>query len=232
MNDEELLTLLRRTAEEEDRAFEDRAGTPEGRALLAPRPGLAEAIAARALAEMGARPPPTPPVAPDAPVTRGRGRAAIVVASAAVLALAASVALRVGRSPDPSVPPYEVAIVAGAEETTRGAPSAPPHLVFRPGQQIALTLRPTTRVGGAVAARAAIVSSAGSWPLAVDARVSDAGVVHMQAAWPNVDVPGTDRRLVVAVGRPDALPSDPARATEPTSFAWRLVRIDIASPTP
>jgi len=232
MHDDELLRSLRQAALEEERAFRAWADTPEGRRAAAPSPAIADAIVARAITQVAvaaARPAERRGLEGAPPRAATARRRAIPIAMAAA-AMAAGAALFVRAPGGDPLPAYDVAIVAGAEQATRSSDEPARALVFRPGQAFEITLRPATRVAGALTARAAMVSLAGSTPLDVVVDAGGSGVVHVRGAWPAASAGPPPARLVLTVGRAGAKTPDPASAAEPASGAWRLVGVDVVAP--
>jgi hypothetical protein len=148
--------------------------------------------------------------APPASVVRPRVipfRRLTVAMSALALAASLAFVLRT-KSAEPPLPAYELSFVGG-EQIWRGDPPsdpAAPHRFAR-GEHVRLFARPSTEVDGPVEARIFLRrgQDVRAWPTSID--VSSAGAVRVVAS-PESLPAGTegDWDVIVAVGRPDALP--------------------------
>jgi hypothetical protein len=155
---------------------------------------------------------------PDAHNTQSRV-AAVLLISAAVAAAAALLLLRLHFQP-PTVPDYRIAGDAGGER------------VLARGDTFVMDLQPNGTVTGAVAARAYLVQGDAVRPWDVTFTVQRDGSVQIEGATDALfaKVPAGVWEIVVAVGRPENLPSDPrdllrARAaTIDAGAAWHVVR--------
>ncbi|WP_437279180.1 hypothetical protein WME90_01070 [Sorangium sp. So ce375] len=130
------------------------------------------------------------------------------VVPVASLAAAAALALLLRPRPPEPLPGY--ALVISAE---RGDPAAGPAVHLRPGASLTMTLRPEEAVSGPVIVRAALVRAQGAarWDLpAGAAQISPTGAVRIagarEALFPNGTIGAYE--IVVAVGRPEAVPED------------------------
>ncbi|CAN94848.1 hypothetical protein sce4685 [Sorangium cellulosum So ce56] len=176
-----------RLAEEMLRPFDVEERRLKVRRLLAERRGKAGTVAA------------------GAAVRRLPWRKAVPVAA---LAAAAALALLVlPRSPEP-LPAY--ALLTSAE---RGDPAAGPAVHLRSGGSLTMTLRPEAAVSGPVILRAALVREqrAALWDLpAGAAQIAPTGAVKIagtrEALFPDGAIGVYE--IVLAVGRPEALPED------------------------
>jgi hypothetical protein len=125
-------------------------------------------------------------------------------------AIAAAAVLLWVRSPSaPPLPGYELTISGGARGTRSHSAEAVGDLVLPPGSQFEIVLRPLTRAQGAVAVRVVLVRPQAVRPLDLPADISQEGSVRILGTADEIDAaPGT-WDLVVAVGRPQSLPSEP-----------------------
>ena len=146
-----------------------------------------------------------------------RNNIALVLVPGATAVAVALVSLRLHFQP-PTVPTFAVA--DARDEVTLAA-----------GGQFQLELRPTAPVIGAIAARGFLLrgDTVRAWdpPFSVarDGTVQISGAVDVLFA----GVPPGSWEVAVAVGRPETLPTAPgdvlrARAAQPDSVSWRLVR--------
>jgi len=160
-----------------------------------------------------------------------------MVGMAGVGALAAAAALLLVLSsggPEP-LPSYEL-MVLGGETTTRAEPAqGTPRLL--PGSRLELRLRPATGVKGPVDVRGALQfgQTVRAWnpPVDKDDRGAARIVGTREKLFPGV--PDGRCTVVVAVGRPEALPSEPEellaveRGADPTGIRLHRLTVDIAS---
>ena len=143
--------------------------------------------------------------------------AAVALLAAAVASAVLLVLLRLHFQP-PLVPSYELAESA-------------PEMALKSGDRFEMTLRPSSAVQGAIAARAFLLrgSEVRPWdaPFSVgaDGAVRIVGQVDLLFA----GVPRGRWEVAVAVGRPELLPTAPddilrGRNDDPRPSGWRLVR--------
>lgn len=151
------------------------------------------------------------------------------VAAGVVLALAATVALVVLRPSAPIVPEYQLELHGGraAEVRAEVAGSAVGAVAVLDSEaRFELRMRPQTTVEGAIAIRGAIIDGDRVRPWSPPARVwpDGAAVIEGRAAEVLGVPPGT-YTLVIAIGRAEVLPNDPAMiAHPPDDAAWRTLR--------
>jgi hypothetical protein len=161
-------------------------------------------IEAKILAQRGARDPPA-----VTPLRRRR----VLWAFAAAAALAGAFALFVPRfSGEAMVPAYELAM-AGGEQMERGTPDAQGSAPrFGPGSMVEIVARPKVAVAGKVDVRGALVQDGRSQAWRPPLEITPEGVAHIAGTRETVfpGVPDGAWELVLAVGRPGALPQDPA----------------------
>lgn len=139
-------------------------------------------------------------------------RRGIAMAVAAALAAAAAWAV-VGPGATPALPGYSMKV--SGEHDQRAAP-APAGDVARlgPGARLTLVLRPDRAVSGPVAVRGFVSRGAGWEPWRVPAQVAPDGAVRIAGAREELFPGATSGHLMiaVAVGRAEALPTDPDAA--------------------
>ncbi|AUX45863.1 uncharacterized protein SOCE26_073590 [Sorangium cellulosum] len=141
-------------------------------------------------------------------------RPAFALAAAGSLAavLAALVVLRPARAP--ALPAYALALASGEGEERGAAPAPGAAPRLGPGSRVELILRPERPVQGPIAVRGALVQGgrARAWTPPVE--ISPDGAVRIagtrEAVFPGVPDGAWD--IVLAVGRAEALPADPAAA--------------------
>ncbi|WP_437935121.1 hypothetical protein [Sorangium sp. So ce341] len=262
-NAEAWLAALARTAREEDIVADPRwdevaAGklSAEQRAALRGRSAAAQeafrafepldgaerdAIEAQVVAALaGAAPVEKPAPAASLPTRaaaaprRRRGTLLLSAAAALAAALAALVVLRPARAP--SLPAYALALEGGEwEERGAGrAPGAAPRL--GPGSRVELILRPELPVHGPIAVRGALVQGVHARPWSPPVELSPDGAVRIagtrEAVFPGV--PDGAWEIVLAVGRAEALPADPAAAAarEETAPGAQLLRAQVVLSPP
>lgn len=135
----------------------------------------------------------------------------------AILAAAAALVLLLRPAPAPApLPGYGLELAGSVQEmrsetpadAPREAPGEAPRHLFAPGNRLRLVLTPEVAVEGPVAARFFLVHDGGTSTLrAPDAAVSEAGAVLLEGVvGGEVRLPEGDSELLVAVGRPGALP--------------------------
>jgi hypothetical protein len=159
-----------------------------------------------------------------------------VAAAAAALVTAAVLPLWRGAA----LPGYEMRL-EGAVRTERSAPAVPQgRLVFAPGNRFELVLTPARSAGTSVEARAFVAEGDRLVPLDAPApqRSADGALRIAGVVGHDVRLPAGDFDLLVAVGRPRALPS-PAElrrrlAAEPRvqDERWSGFSLRLRGPTP
>ncbi|WP_437680884.1 hypothetical protein [Sorangium sp. So ce131] len=188
------------------------------------------------------------------PLPAKRGRAPWMIAAAALAAAAAALVF-VRLSPegdgdrprgllgDPGalallpVPAYSVEVAGGELEqrTTNHGAGAPGIARLGPGSRLEIALRPTTRVEGPVAVRGFLIQGGTARPWDVRADVSEQGAARIEGDTETLfrGVPAGEWEIALAIGRPEALPSEPAdvlRAQQqeaPRASALRLIRLKV-----
>jgi hypothetical protein len=206
--------LAEGTASDEDLArLEElaRGDADASRALEAFRP-LGPDFEEGVVSSFLASPPATSPAPPPPPT--GRSRPARIAAAVAIpLAMAAGVALWVASSPPATDPPsaYDLTILAGTNPMRSVPGDASADVTLSRGAFFQAVARPTAPSKGAVAARALIVRDghARPWPVALDVSSEGAVKIAGPAASLFPETAGA-YEIVIAVGRPDAVPSDQA----------------------
>ncbi|EYF00260.1 hypothetical protein [Chondromyces apiculatus] len=145
---------------------------------------------------------------------------ASVLAGAAAMAAAAVVWVMAGSGARDGLPVYALAVLGGEQTERHGGPpeaEGPPRI--GPGSRLEIVLRPVTPAQVPVAVRGFLVSggdvaAGGGRPWEPPVEISAEGSVRIagsrEALFPGV-APG-EITLVLAVGRPEALPADAARA--------------------
>lgn len=179
---------------------------------------------------------PPPPTAGDGRQAARRTRAREIV-TAAGWALAALLAVLLAlrpapfAPPEPSLPPYHAALRGGAIGASAG-PGGPAEVILRPGDILDITLRPATRVGFYVRARAYLVRGDEVRPWAAPVRLDGDGGAHVAGVREALfaGVPAGAWEIVVAIGRAEALPASPEalaaalRAGDAAGRGYRLAR--------
>lgn len=212
--------------EHELRAIEDRAKhDPEAARMLEVHRPLSSAahdrIASAILAggESGAsrNAPERATTAPKGEPTGGVVRRLYYVVPA--LAAAAAIVLFVSFRSSPAIPEYALTVQSASE--TR----ASPHLAasnepvrLHASSTLDVVLRPKEPLAGAVGVRAVLVRGAKTIPWAPAAEVASGGAVRIRGRVDTI-VPEASGswEIVIAVARPDALPSDAELARRATS---------------
>ncbi|AUX41650.1 uncharacterized protein SOCE26_030720 [Sorangium cellulosum] len=186
------------------------------------------------------------------PLPAKRGRAPWLVAAAA-LAAAAAALLFMRLSPegdsdhprgllgDPGVvallpvPAYTVAVAGGELEQRAANGGAPATARLGPGSRVEIALRPATRVEGPVAVRGFLIQGGTARPWDVRADVSEQGSARIEGDTETLfqGVPEGEWEIALAIGRPEALPKDPAdvlralQQEDPRTSALRLLRLKV-----
>ncbi len=149
-----------------------------------------------------------------------------VVAVVAGLAMAAAVALYVGRprSVGDDLPAYALT-VGGSELDVRGAPApsaAPARL--GPDARLRLVVRPERQVAGPLEVHLFIARDGNVTPWSAPYDLSSAGVVQISGpATMLIEGPNGPREIVVAVGRPGSVPATAAELARAPSSAKYVV---------
>ncbi|WP_437313099.1 hypothetical protein [Sorangium sp. So ce385] len=190
-------------------AMEATPAATSGAAPTAAVPSLSPAAAQVATSAASTAPQPKTVIAP----LRARRRALVAMASTGLLATAAAALLLFRPAAGPPFPGYTLSI-AGGERNARGAPGAPAAPRIGPGSLVELVLRPATPVRGPVAVRGVLVQGGRRETWRPPVEITADGVVRIagtrEALFPGL--PDGPWEVVLAVGRPDALPADPAAA--------------------
>jgi hypothetical protein len=222
VKDDELISQLARASREEERAL----------AAIAEREPSRERIdrfAALALAAIAAPAPRAAAVSARKPIV------ARALPWVAALAVAAAVAVGFHARSGALLPTYSASRLAGEEQETRNAASAPESGTLRKGAPIDLLVRPETRVQGAIEARAFVQVASGearAWRAAID--VAPSGVVRVHGTVDDAFAPWAGAcRVVIVVARPGALPpsADEAMRGESDRGAWRAVNVSFVFAT-
>lgn len=168
-------------------------------------------VLAQRIASSIAAGPATAPVELDRPRRlRRRAFTAVALAAAAVLLL-----VLLPPPKDGPLPAYDLEMTGG-RDPFRSDPAEGPAR-FGPKTRFSALLRPSTKVGGDVDARAALVAGGRLYPVTTGWRRSATGALKLEgAAGELFDAPPGSYELVVVVGRPFALPPPEAlHRTEP-----------------
>jgi hypothetical protein len=198
-------------------ARDEREG--EGRAPADLRGAIPEAdldaIAARTRAKLGAA-AASPPASATVPITAAKKRArwVSVTSVAAPLALAAAVALYVGRGgPGPVAATYDL-VVEGGEREMRAVGPAPtgPTALARDGR-VSFLLRPRSAAPGGAAVRVMVEHEGALRTWEISPRVSPEGVMRLDATPSELaSLPAGPSRVLLFVGPAARLPTDDASA--------------------
>ncbi len=178
---------------------------------------------------------PAPVLAPVIPL-RPRRKALTALFAIGSMAAAAALFLALPARDPGAIPAYEVAMAG--EQSQRG-PAAPSGAVrvFGPGSDVELVLRPAVAEKGAIAAQGFISRDGRVEAWAPPIEVSADGAVRIVGPYEVVFrgvAPGAVE-LVLVVGRPGLIPSDPTlvevaqrgSSSGPRERSWHLVRVPV-----
>ena len=228
------LALTEGTLGEADRAeLEALASRSEEgrRALEAHRP-----LDAAEQAEMVERILGASPVIAPVITLRPRSKARAALIALGSLAAAAALFFTLPARDPGAIPAYEVAMAG--EQAQRGpAPSEGAPRVFGPGSDIELVLRPAVAEKGPIAARGFLLRDGRVQAWAPPIEVSSDGSVRIAGPYEAVfrGVAPGDVELVLVVGRPGVIPSDPTLVemtrqgspSGPREGSWHLLRVPV-----
>jgi tetratricopeptide (TPR) repeat protein len=230
-------------AELEAQALRSEAGRLAWKAMQPFSPEEDGAMLDRLAAMVAASPKDAPPREPSpgttapAPVVRlhSRRRMRLALAVAAPLLAAAAGLLLALRPPAfAPLPDYQVDQVealGGAAERRSGAEASDEPIHLAPGTSLHLRLLPFTEAKGPLAVRAALVRDGRAEAWRAPATFEPNGIVEVVAPRDTAfaGVAGGAWELVVAVGRPDALPSTPEGLVRPPpNRDVKVVRVKLA----
>jgi hypothetical protein len=132
------------------------------------------------------------------------------------------------RAPD-ALPTYELGSVAGAREL-RGEPADDRPLALSPSARVEIVARPATKLQGSVAIRVLFARGREVHRWNIDAEISPDGAVRIaRAATGPLPVAPGPWDLVVAIGRPDAMPDEDATLVSHPSDAGAVQVLRIAA---
>lgn len=178
---------------------------------------------------------PSRPAVPLIPLTRARRSSmTTIVPVVGALAVAAAVALYVGRAGSPTLPGYEL-VVAG-DRALRGGDAAPePIAQLAPDSRFELVLRPSSATQAQVELRAFLVRGDAAQPWNVTPEISAEGAVRIQGRVDALFPPGAGEwGVLLIVGPRGEVDVDAARAArlyageaprEPLRVARTRVRV-------
>ncbi len=169
----------------------------------------------------GPRPPRGVQVLPFRRTLLGR---ALTWGGPALLAAAALAVLWVPSPAPAPLPPYDLEVSGGAQ-ALRGPQAATAVTRLGPGDALALTLVPDVAAEGPLQVRAWLAPDGGAprpWP--VTPEVGPTGAQRIQGSREALglgDWPAGRYTLVIAVGRPEALPAAAPAAAPPADAGWQ-----------